>query len=69
MEFIAADDEKGPGLRLKHKVRAKRTQAGREARQISLSGAQTCALCDKLIIAVWEAYRWLSSVSAGLWRG
>ena len=29
MEFIPADDEKGPGLRLKHKVRGKRVkQAG-----------------------------------------
>ena len=29
VEFIPADDEKGPGLRLKHKVRGKRVrQAG-----------------------------------------
>ena len=26
MEFIQADDEKGPGLRLKHKVRGKRVK-------------------------------------------
>ena len=28
VEFIAADDEKGPGLRLKHKVRGKRVKRG-----------------------------------------
>ena len=34
MEFIPADDEKGPGLRLKHKARGKRVkQAGCEANQ------------------------------------
>ena len=27
VEFIPADDEKGPGLRLKHKIRGKRGQA------------------------------------------
>ena len=33
MEFIPADDEKGPGLRLKHKVRAKRLKrAGRQGK-------------------------------------
>ena len=26
VKFIAADDEKGPGLRLKHKVRGKRVE-------------------------------------------
>ena len=26
MEFIPADDEKGPGLRLKHKARGKRVK-------------------------------------------
>ena len=33
-EFIPADDEKGPGLRLKHKVRGKRVKRqGGEANQ------------------------------------
>jgi len=33
VEFIPADDEKGPGLRLKHKVRGKRVKrAGRRGK-------------------------------------
>ena len=33
VEFIPADDEKGPGLRLKHKARGKRVkQAGRRGK-------------------------------------
>ena len=33
VEFIPADDEKGPGLRLKHKVRGKRVErAGRRGK-------------------------------------
>jgi hypothetical protein len=33
VEFIPADDEKGPGLRLKHKVRGKRVKrAGRQGK-------------------------------------
>ena len=39
MEFIPADDEKGPGLRFEAQGQREAGQAGREARQISLSGA------------------------------
>ena len=37
MEFIPADDEKGPGLRFEAQGEREAGQAGREAKQISLS--------------------------------
>jgi hypothetical protein len=63
MEFIPTDDEKGPGLRLKHKREA--GQAGRDARQISLSGrdhAQGICEAAALIYAITRRRlrRWLN---------
>jgi hypothetical protein len=37
VEFIPADDETSPGLRLKHKLRGKRVKQAGHARQISLN--------------------------------
>ena len=39
VEFIPADEEKGPGLRFEAQGQREAGQAGRDARQISLSGA------------------------------
>jgi hypothetical protein len=57
VEFIPADDEKGPGLRLKHKARGKRVKRARGARQISLSGTQTYALLQRAHHCGWQADR------------
>ena len=53
VEFIPADDEKGPGLRLKHKARGKRLKRAR-MRQISLTEPKLSAWLHRATLVTFN---------------